>query len=416
MEQRANPSQRLLSTLERLLEIPTGDLKATLIPATDLIAQTLGADKVDAFLYDSTRDSLCAVCSSSQPLSALQRKLGLEVLQISNGGRVVWVYKTGKTFITGRLTQDSDELRGVKEGLKIESKIGVALEMGGVRRGMVMIASLKPDYFTEEDARYAETVVGWIGVLAHRAELSEAMRRNAIEHSRRALAEELVAVVAHDLRNYLTPITLRLDYLGRLAIRSGNLEAQRELELTSKSVSQLRVLVSDLLDVARIEHGVFRIEPVPVDLALLVRESARTLARPDVKVDVRVQSTGTIVVVGDAARLRQCLDNLIANAVEHSPKGGTVTVMIATESHADGERASVDVIDEGPGVLPEVLPRVFDRWASGKPGEGGLGLGLYLAKRIAVVHAGDLMVESTPGKGARFRLMLPCKLEQESRA
>jgi len=62
------------------------------------------------------------------------------------------------------------------------------------------------------------------------------------------------------------------------------------------------------------------------------------------------------------------------------------------------------------------LPRVFDRWASGKPGEGGLGLGLYLAKRIAVVHAGDLMVESTPGKGARFRLMLPCKLEQESRA
>lgn len=135
MDDRAASSQRLVRTLERLLQVPTGDLKTTFVQVTDLIAETLGADKVDAFVYDPTRDSLAAVSSSNQPLSALQRKLGLEILPLSNGGRVVWVYQTGKTFLTGRLTQDPEELRGVKEGLKIDSKIGVPLEWGGSRGG-----------------------------------------------------------------------------------------------------------------------------------------------------------------------------------------------------------------------------------------------------------------------------------------
>lgn len=93
-----------------------------MIQASDLIAEFLRADKVDVFLYDSTRDSLNAVCSSSQPLSALQRKLGLEVLPLANGGRVVWVYKNWRTFSTGNLQADPEELRGVKEALGIRSR------------------------------------------------------------------------------------------------------------------------------------------------------------------------------------------------------------------------------------------------------------------------------------------------------
>lgn len=411
MDESATSSQRLLATLERLLEIPTGDLKTTMVQATDLVAETLAADKVDAFIYDSTRDSLAAICSSNQPLSALQRKLGLEVLPLANGGRVVWVYKTGKSFITGHLTADEEELRGVKEGLRIESKIGVPLEIGGTKRGMVMIAALKRDYFTDYDLRYAETVVRWVGVLAHRAELAENMRRNAVEQSRRAVAEELVAVVAHDLRNYLTPIELRLELLQAQAAREKQEQLLRELELTARSVGQLSGLVSDLLDVARIDYGVFRVHPAAVDLGALVEESARTLSRPKVQAVVRVQSTGKVIVLADAPRLRQCIDNLIANAIEQSPEGGTVTVVIATETRSDGEYARIEVIDEGPGVPPDMVPRMFERLASGKHGAGGLGLGLYLTKRITDLHGGELKVESTVGKGARFTLALPCRVQ-----
>ncbi len=125
---------------------------------------------------------------------------------------------------------------------------------------------------------------------------------------------------------------------------------------------------------------------------------------------MRVQSTGKITVPADAARLRQCLDNLIANAIEQSPAGGTVTVVIATQTQAEGEYARVEIIDERPGVSAEILPHIFDRLRTGKPQRGGLGLGLYLAKRIAELQGGDLTVQSTVGEGARFMLGLPCRL------
>jgi len=141
-----------------------------------------------------------------------------------------------------------------------------------------------------------------------------------------------------------------------------------------------------------------------------VGESANALARPDIHVDVRLQSTGQVLVLADATRVRQCIDNLIVNAIEQSPEGGTVTVVIATETREKGEYARVEVIDEGPGVRPEVLPEIFERHTTSKATTGGLGLGLFLAKRIAELHGGDLSVESKPGSGARFTLSLPCQL------
>jgi signal transduction histidine kinase len=77
------------------------------------------------------------------------------------------------------------------------------------------------------------------------------------------------------------------------------------------------------------------------------------------------------------------------------------------QSRPDGPRADVTVIDQGPGIPQELLPYVFERFVSGTQRQGGLGLGLYLAKRIAAMHGGDLTVESQPGRGARFKLVLP---------
>src|SRR5436190_4201192 len=128
----------LLETLQRLLEIPAADLKVALSQACDAVAAALAADKVDAFVYEPERDCLVAVGSSTQPLSAKQKRHGLDVLPVSNGGRVVYVYQTGQTYVTGHLEDDMDELRGVREALAIRSKIGVPLEVGGNRRGMMM--------------------------------------------------------------------------------------------------------------------------------------------------------------------------------------------------------------------------------------------------------------------------------------
>lgn len=415
METPTSLAARQLELLEALLRIPSGNLAATLSHVSDLVAGATGADKVDAFLYDPARDSLVAVGSSTQPLSALQRQLGLDVLQLSNGGRTVEVYETGETFATGRLDQDPNELRGIKDALAVRSQIGVPLEVGGQRRGMLMIASLKPDFFTAQDARFAESLGRWASILAHRAELAEQIARNAAEQGRRAGAEELVTVLAHDLRNYLQPLHMRLELLRARAQRERRAEDVRDADGAARAVTRLGGLISDVLDVARIDQGVFQIQRELFDIGALVRDTAALLSSAEHPVGVTVQEGGKVEAFADPRRIRQCLENIIANALQKSPAGAPVSVFVTLHGNRpDGPLVKVDVQDQGPGIAPDILPHVFERFVTGapqqsdgSPPQGGLGLGLYLAKRIAGAHGGDLTVESAPGKGACFTLTLP---------
>jgi two-component system, OmpR family, sensor kinase len=394
----------LLETLQRLLEIPTADLKVALSLASDAVASALRADKVDAFLYEPEKDSLVALGTSNQPLSAKERRHGLDVLPISNGGRVVQVYQTGATFRTGELDKDPEELRGVKETFEIKSKIGVPLEIGGARRGMMMIASLHPEFFTEQDVSFAEAVARWVGMVAHRAELSEEIARNAAEQGRRAVAEELITVLAHDLRNYLSPIDIRLRMIRRRAESEARDVDVRDADAALKGVGRLTALISELLDVARIDQGVFQIEVRPVDLVGLVEDAVKGLSTPEHPIILKAAEE--LIVAADPARIRQCIENLLSNAVKHSPHGAEVAIFMRRVRNHHGDMARLSIVDEGPGVPPEVLPHIFERFVSAETKQGGLGLGLYLAKRIATMHDGDLQVESSPGKGARFTLSL----------
>jgi two-component system OmpR family sensor kinase len=395
---------RALKVLEQLLELPTADLRLTLTKAANLIAEALGSDKVDAFLHEPSRDSLVAVGSSTQPLSALEKRLGLDVLPVSNGGRVVHVFVTGQTFVTGQLNSDPEELRGVKEALKIRSKIGVPLEVGGVRRGMVMIASLQADKFTPADVRFAEAIVRWVGMVVHRSELMHQIAANAAEQGRRAAAEELVTVLAHDLRNLLTPIGARLNLLEARARRERRDADIKDTEIASKAVQRLSRMIGDILDGARIDQGIFRIEPKPLNLVALAEEVGRLMSTPTRPVTTLASEEVTIPADGD--RLRQLLENLLSNAVQHSAQGRPVTVLVSSQQREDGSWAQVEVIDQGPGIREDLLPRIFERFTSGQESRG-LGLGLYLAKKIAQAHGGDLVVQSPPGEGAHFILSLP---------
>jgi two-component system, OmpR family, sensor kinase len=399
--------ERKLATLSRLMEIPLGTVQAALSLASDSIADALGADKVDAFLYDPTRDSLVAVGSSNQPLSSLQHQLGLNMLQISNGGRVVHVYKTGETFRTGRLDQDPVELVGVKAALGIRSKIGVPLDFAGERRGMMMIASKKPEFFSEHDARFAEIAAGWISSVAHRAELMENVGKNAAEQGRRAAAEELMTLFAHDLHNYLQPLLHRLWVIQSRAEKEDRRADHSDAERAIAVVNRIRSFSGDVLDLTRLDTGVLTLERKSVDIVALVNEAAAVLSTPDHLVEVKPAED--VRCNADPQRLRQCLDNLIANAIHHSPDNASVTVLVSRRRTDKGSGARIDVIDQGPGIPLELRPRLFERYVKGKDEKAGLGLGLFLARRIAKLHDGDLVLESPPGKGAHFTLTLPCE-------
>lgn len=398
-----------IATLESLLSISVADRALALVQASDLVARALHADKVDAFLYDGSRDTLVAVGSSTQPLSALQKKHGLDVLPVANGGRTVEVYRTGVTYACGRADEDPEELRGIKETLRVRSEIAVGLDVAGRRRGVLLLASQQADLWSAEDVRFTEAVARWVGAVVRQAELVEQLEASALEAGRRSAAEELVTVLAHDLRHFIYPVDLGLQVLQRRAERDARAEDVRDAARSRRSLARLNALVNDILDVARIEQGFLTIEARSVALVPLLEELAGSLSTSEHPVVVVAREEVTAQV--DPVRFRQCIENLTTNAITHSPRLTPVTITVSCFAGDDGRMARVDVADQGPGVAPEIAPHIFERFVTGPQRRRGLGLGLYLARQIVLMHHGDLTVNSAPDKGARFTVTVPCGVD-----
>lgn len=398
---------RLLGTLEGLLAIQVMDAKSTLDQASQLVAETLNADKVDVFLYEDATDTLVAAGTSDTPMGRQQHALGLNRLAVSNGGSAVAVFQAGRCYRSGHVEDDPDELRGIKHGLGVRSALGAPLEIEGTRRGVLQVHSAQPEQFTAEDLDFLEAVAHWVGMVLHRAELVEHIAHDAAEQARHSTANELITMLAHDLRVPLVPIRGYLGMIRMQAEREGHPGYLPFVAGAQRGLDRVTSMLSNLLDTARLEQGIFALTPEAVNLGVLVRETTDTLRTPTVPVEVR--GPDELVVEADPQRVRQALENLLANALRHSPEGVPVVLELSVRADRHQDMAVITVRDAGPGIAPEILPTLFTRFATGGK-TGGLGLGLYLARSIAEAHGGTLTAESTPGEGASFQLALPlCK-------
>lgn len=395
---------RLLTTLERLLAIRSTDVKGALDEASQIIAEAMGVDKVDTFVYDPSAKTLVALGTSATTMGRRQHEIGLDRLPVANGGRVVEVFLAGVPFYTGRSDEDPDELRGIKEGLGVRSTVAAPIEIGGERRGVFSLVSAQPDAFTEQDLRFCIAAARWVSLILQRAELAEQIVQETAAQARQMAAEELIEVLAHDLKTPLTPMRAYLDLLRRSATREERTRDAGYIAQVAASLDRLQRIVEDLLDASRLERGIFALSPRPVDVVDLVRSTAAVLSGPDATIDVRAPDD--LLVHADPDRLRQVLENLLGNALAHGPAGVPVVVQVGREEHMEGAWAVMSVHDAGPGIASELLPTLFDRFARGTRSTG-LGLGLFLARGIAEAHGGTLTVESTPGQGTTFRLALP---------
>ncbi len=385
----------LLRMLERLQAIEATEVDAALNAASQLVAEGFQADKVDVFLFDPTSETLVAVGTSDTPMGRRQHAIGLHRLPLANGGRTAEVFQSGRSFRDGRVDRDPDELVGVKEGLGVRSTIAAPFVVNGERRGVLQATSARPDFFGDQDLRFLEVVARWVGLLTERA-----------EQGRASAAEERITVLAHDLRNLLVPLQGRLQLLQRRAEREDRARDVRDVQIATGSLERLTRLIEDLLDVGRLDRGLFAVEPRPTDLVVLARETAGALGTAATR--IQIEAPDELVICADPNRLRQALENLLSNAVKHSPDGAPIALALTTETRADDRWALLSVADRGPGIAAEALPRLFTRFAAG-PDSSGLGLGLYLARGIAVAHGGTLAVDSRPGQGARFTLALPAE-------
>jgi len=182
--------------------------------------------------------------------------------------------------------------------------------------------------------------------------------------------------------------------------------------------ARMGLLVEDLLLLARLDTE-RPLDRQPVDLLALAAEAvndARAVA-PDRRIELVLggddggDQAAALVVLGDEQRLRQVLANLVNNALTHTPAGSPVEVRVGASSLDGRPGAAVEVVDHGPGLTPEQAERVFERFyradPARSPADGGAGLGLSIVAALVAVHGGTVGVDSVPGRGARFRVVLP---------
>ncbi|HEX2191290.1 MAG TPA: ATP-binding protein [Longimicrobiaceae bacterium] len=217
--------------------------------------------------------------------------------------------------------------------------------------------------------------------------------------------DDLMGVVAHDLRNPLTAISMYASLLLDAPPRDP--EVQRtQLHTILELTEQMNRLIQDLLDVSRIEAGQLRVRAALLGLGPVLHEARGLVAMPAAErgLELELEVPPELpLVMADRDRVLQVLSNLLGNAVKFTPRGGRVAVRAAA---TDGW-VEVSVSDSGPGIAPEDLPRVFDRFWQGDPRRKGAGLGLAIARGIVEAHGGEIRVRSTPGEGSTFSFTLP---------
>jgi K+-sensing histidine kinase KdpD/HAMP domain-containing protein len=316
-----------------------------------------------------------------------------------------WVAQTGKVVRVGDTRADA---RCSELPEDTRSVLAVPLRARQSTAGVIQLEHPHPNAYDSSDERILASLANQAAIAVENVRLFEEAAKVQALRELDGLKSELLSTVSHELR---TPLASIKGYAGTL-LRTDvawDEETRREfLQIIDEESDRLGELIEDLLQMSQIEAGVLRVDLRSIRLPRVVHrvvKKARANANnhqfvvnippdfPEVRADLR--------------RVEQVLRNLVENAVKYSPEGGTVTV----RGDADGNEATVSVSDEGIGIAPEDLARVFDRFyrADGTAVRkaGGTGLGLSICRGIVEMHGGRITAESLPGVGSTFRFTLP---------
>ncbi len=223
------------------------------------------------------------------------------------------------------------------------------------------------------------------------------------------LRSDLIAWVGHDLQTPLASIRAILEALADGVIADPT-SVQRYLQTAQRDVRSLSLLIDDLFQMAQLDAGGLQLDRSPNSLSDLISDTLESFTELAARQKLTLQGRAALDVDPvsiDAARIGRVLNNLVGNALRHTPPGGLVEV----GAERDGPRVKVVVSDNGDGISPEDLPHVFERFYRGEKSRsrmtGGAGLGLAIARGIVEAHGGEIRVESAPAVGTRFTFWLP---------
>jgi len=218
------------------------------------------------------------------------------------------------------------------------------------------------------------------------------------------LRDEFLSIVSHELKTPLTGLQLQLDRL----LADGDAKALPKLQVAANSSLRLASLIESLLEVSRIATGRFELRPMPGELRTIVRDTIETFRIPATRAGspITLHADAPLDGAWDHVRIAQIVVNLLQNALKYGA-GHPIDVSLARSGHV----VELAVRDHGPGIDPVHLPRIFDRFARAASIRhyGGLGIGLFVVREIALAHGGDVEATNCAGGGAKIVVRLPLR-------
>jgi len=393
------------------------DLDAMLERSLSSLVETLEAVEAAVFLlYDPDDASLAVRAAHGYDLSRL-KPVRLAVGEATCGetfetGRPRF-YPTPRSLAESRRSLTDEHAAAFREALSgdqwPQSAVCVPFFAGDKEQGVMMLENLQRSHaFVEGDLPFLQAVVDLVALAVENAHLRVQLEEaRALDEANR-LKGELLSVLAHEMR---TPLTSIKGYSTALLMQEASFDpdAQRDfLEIIDEECDTLESLIHDLLESSVIDAGLLKLEPQPVMLPRLLREVIDEIAHRTAQHRFLVDFPEDFPILdADPDRLKQVLRNLLDNAVKYSPGGG----LVITRGESTETEVTISVADQGVGISPEHLNRLFDKFFRAESGLGnhvvGSGLGLPIAHTIIEAHGGSIWAESTEGQGSTFYFTLP---------
>jgi signal transduction histidine kinase len=369
----------------------------------------------DATIAALERDAARAMGSTGASIGLWQPATGTLVYR-AGGGEVVEFDSdeliAGRAFTQQRPIVSLDAGRDDPEHAAIYNQYGATAVIAAPitsddrRWGVLGLFAARPSIFVEDDLRLIQLLAEQIAMVLESLELvGEAARVQAREEATH-LKEDFLSAAAHDLRTPLTVVLAQAELLERRLARDPNARIDpASVARMSRETRRLGDLVRELLDVQRMEGGGLLGARSNVDLARLVADVCARHADQGTPCGI-VDPPDPLIAVIDPLRVEQLLDNLLENAEKYG-RGGPIAMRVWVE---DGE-ARVSVTDSGIGIAAAELPRIFERFYRGSNVDdrrhAGMGLGLFICRRIVEEHGGRIWAESEAGQGTTFHVALP---------
>lgn len=395
----ANDELTILNDLSREL-LYTLELKTLLSPVAQKIVAILGADRCSVFLHNKRSNRLEVIATHgymSSRLTDFSYSVGEE--------------SVGQSFLTAKSIYIPDIFQeaNLQKRDDIRTLLAIPLKSSSGITGVLSVVSLEPDYFSASQQRLLETMAGLITSAIERAQLFEAAQQAD------RLKSAFLATMSHELR---TPLNSIIGFTGILLqglVGPLTDEQDKQLNMVRDSARHLLALISDVLDISKIEAGQLKVKNDSFDMKDAIQKVVKVI-KPMIEkkqLELIVEISSEVgQIYSDRRRVEQILINLLNNAVKFTEEGS-----VRIESSIDGNYLLTRVIDTGIGIQADDMDTLFKPFRQIDTGlsrqKEGTGLGLSICKKLTELLQGEISVTSEPGAGSTFTIKLPISQGEE---